>query len=141
MKIKQNSKQANTTVKSESCQRIEMFLLNLLHQIGTNVSCMFQRFHLHANCCTTNSTLWDRPVYHSYVQHGCFKKELCFQNTEYGTQSYKKSKDQTGDNIFLLDRTLISYVIFEIKTNLLFCNIDCYLATCSSIFRLRLGLN
>lgn len=46
-----------------------------------------------------------------------------------------------GDNIFLLDRTLISYVIFEIKTNLLFCNIDCYLATCSSIFRLRLGLN
>lgn len=46
-----------------------------------------------------------------------------------------------GDNIFLLDRTLISYVIFEIKTNLLFCNIDCYLAICSSIFRLRLGLN
>lgn len=46
-----------------------------------------------------------------------------------------------GDNIFLLDRTLISYVIFEIKTNLLFCNIDCYLTTYSSIFRLRLGLN
>lgn len=34
--MKRKSKEANTTVKSETCQHIEMFNFNLLHKIGTN---------------------------------------------------------------------------------------------------------
>lgn len=83
MRTKRKSEQANTNVMCENCQRIEIFSLNLLHKIGTNIFCMFQKFPF------IRELLHNKQIHHSQIDPfsynvmAALNKEPRFRSMEY----------------------------------------------------------
>lgn len=89
MKMKRKSKISKNHRHRRKSPRISIFHLNLLHKIGTNISCMFQRLHTHVNCSKTNKLISVSLTLLTCDQNGCFKQRNSFSRCRKRTWTYK----------------------------------------------------